>query len=152
MCSSDLKYHYTFGMEYFDDPYELASYDSHKAAVDALEKNLAAGVAGVTKVYRLDLSKDVTIFGVARKAPSEAELDMDETHIMKEIDFEELKATAYLPYEIMVDGKDVVALHMRFRAAVHFPDLKMMGSNSFMNLMASPNAIEKALAQVAGGE
>ncbi len=146
------KYHYTFGMEYFDDPYQLAEYKSHKEAVAALEKNLAQGVAGVTKVYRLDLPNNVTVFGVARKAPSEAELDMDEEHIMTEVDFDELKGTAYLPYEIMVYGNKVVALHMRFRMAVHYPDLKMMGSNSFMNIMPSPNAIQKALTAAAGGE
>lgn len=146
------KYHYTFGMEYFDDPYELAEYDSHRAAVEALEKNLAAGVAGVTKVYRLDLSNDVTVFGVARKAPSEDEKYMDENFIMTNVDFADLKGTAYLPYEIMVDGDKVIALHMRFRMAVHYPDLKMMGKNSFMNIMPSPNAIRKALAAAAGGE
>lgn len=145
------KYHYTFGMEYFDDVYKLAEYSSHKQAVDTLEKNLAAGVAGVTKVYRLDLPNDVTVFGVARKAPSEEDVDMDEKHIMSVVDFESLKGTAYLPYEILVDGNKVVALHMRFRMAVHYPDLKMMGSNSFMNIMPSPNAIQKALTAVAGG-
>jgi hypothetical protein len=145
------KYHYTFGMEYFDDPYKLANYGSHKEAVAAVEKNLDAGVAGVTKVYRLDLPNNVTVFGVARKAPSDAEIDMDETHIMGVVDFSELKGTAYLPYEILVDGNEVVALHMRFRMAVHYPDLKMMGQNSFMNIMPSPGAIQKALTEAAGG-
>ncbi len=145
------KYHYTFGMEYFDDVYKLAEYDSHKKAVDTLEKNLAAGVGGVTKVYRLDLPGNVTVFGVARRAPEDGDEDMDERHIMSVVDFAELKGTAYLPYEIMVDGNKVVALHMRFRMAVHYPDLKMMGSNSFMKLMASPNAIQKALTEAAGG-
>lgn len=144
-------YHYTFGMEYFDDVYKLAEYSSHKEALDTLVKNLAAGVAGVTKVYRLDLSNNVTVFGVARKAPTEADIDMDEAHIMGVVDFEELKGTAYLPYEIMVDGNNIVALHMRFRMAVHYPDLKMMGQNSFMNIMPSPSAIQKALTAVAGG-
>jgi len=146
------KYHYTFGMEYFDDVYELAEYDSHKAAVDALEKNLAAGVGGVTKVYRLDLPKNVTVFGVARKAGENGDEHMDEAWIMSNVDFEELKTTPYLPYEIMVDGNKVVALHMRFRMALHRPDLKMMGQNSFMNIMSSPKAIEKALRAVAGGK
>jgi hypothetical protein len=145
------KYHYTFGMEYFNDVYKLAEYGSHAEAVAALEKNLANGVAGVTKVYRLDLPKDVTVFGVAQKAPTEAEKDMDEKHIMSVVDFEELKGTAYLPCEILVDGNKVVAMHMRFRMAVHYPDLKMMGQNSFMNIMPSPNAIQKALTAAAGG-
>lgn len=146
------KYHYTFGMEYFTDPYKLAEYDSHKAAVDAIEKNLAAGVSGVTKVYRLDLPKNVTVFGVGRKAGENGDEHMDDAWIMGNVDFEELKTTAYLPYEIMVDGNKVVALHMRFRMALHRPDLKMMGSNSFMNIMPSPKAVEKALRAAAGGK
>ena len=146
------KYHYTFGMEYFDDPYELAKHGSHDQAVKAVEKNLAAGVAGVTQVYRLDLSNDVSVFGVSLKAPSEAEMDMDDANIMGVVDFEELKGTSYLPIEIIVDGNDVYALHMRFRMAVHYPDLKMMGKNSFMNIMPSPNAIQAALTAAAGGK
>ena len=146
------KYHYTFGMEYFDDVYKLAEYGSHKEAMAALEKNLGAGVAGVTKVYRLDLSKDVSVFGVARKAPTEADIDMDEKHIMEVVDFGELKGTAYLPYEILVDGNQIVALHMRFRMAISYPDLKMMGAHSFMGIMQSPAAIQKAFTAVAGGD
>ena len=146
------KYHYTFGMEYFDDVYELAEYGSHQQAVDALSKNLVAGVAGVTEVYRLDLGNNVTVFGVARKAPEGGDEHMDENWIMTNVDFTELKGTAYLPYEILVDGNKVVALHMRFRMAVHYPDLKMMGQNSFMNIMPSPKATEVALTAAAGGK
>jgi len=51
----------------------------------------------------------------------------------------------------MVTGNLVVALHMRFRMAVHYPDLKMMGENSFMKLMPSPEAIRKALTVAVGG-
>jgi uncharacterized protein (DUF302 family) len=145
------KYHYWFGMEYFDNPYELAEYDTHDEAVAALEKNLAQGVAGITKVYRLDLSDNVTVFGVARNAPGEAEIDMDDAHIMEEVDSGELKGTAYLPYEIMVYGNRIIALHMRFRLPVHFPDLKLVGSHSFMSIMPSPRAVQRALTAVAGG-
>ncbi len=143
------KYHYTFGMEYFDDPYELAEYDSHKEAVETLERNLAAGKGGVTKVYRLDLPNDQTVFGVSLKMPEGGDEHMDDAWVMSNVDFEPLKTTAYLPIEILVDGKEVVALHMRFRMAMHRPDLKMMGKNSFMNIMSSPKAIGKALETVA---
>ncbi len=146
------KYHYTFGMEYFDDVYKLAEYDSHKAAVAAIEKNLAAGAGGVTKVYRLDLPKGGTVFGVARKAGEGGDENMDDAWIMGNVDFEELRATAYLPYEMLVDGNKVVAMHMRFRMALHRPDLKMMGQNSFMNIMPSPKAVENALKAAAGGK
>ena len=52
---------------------------------------------------------------------------------------------AYFPYEILVRGTEVEALHMRFRMAVHFPDLNMMGEHGFTKLMASPGATEDAL-------
>ncbi len=146
------KYHYTFGMEYFDDPYELAEYDSHKEAVETLEKNLTAGKGGVHKVYRLDLPNEQTIFGVSLKMPEGGDEHMDDAWVMSNVDFESLKTTAYLPIEILVDGKEVVALHMRFRMAMHRPDLKMMGKNSFMNIMSSPKAIGKALETAAGGD
>ena len=154
LSAKDLrKYHYTFGMEYFDDVYELASYGSYAEAVAAVEKGLAAGEQGITKVYRVDLpGKQVTVFGVAMKAPANGDKNMDDQFQMEVVDFQELKGTAYLPYEVMVRGKDVEALHMRFRMAVHYPDLKMMGANSFMKLMQAPDAIEKALTETVGGK
>jgi hypothetical protein len=147
------KYHYTFGMEYFDDVYKLASYGSHAEAVAAVEKGLAAGEQGVTQIYRVDIpGKQVTVFGVAMKAPANGDQNMDDKFQMEIVDFQELKGTAYLPYEIMVKDNEVEALHMRFRMAVHFPDLKMMGQNSFMKLMKSPDAIHKALTETVGGK
>ena len=76
---------------------------------------------------------------------------MDDTFIMTEIDFKDVRSTAHLPYEILVTGEEVEALHARFRIAINFPDLSMMGSNSFMNIMPSPDAIKEALTQTAGG-
>jgi len=146
------KYHYTFGMEYFDDIYELAEYDSHEAAVMAVEKGLAAGAGGVTKIYRLDLPKGGTVFGVALKAGENGDKHMDDTWVMSNIDFEDPRSTAYLPYEMLVDGKKVVALHLRFRMALLRPDLKMMGKNSFMNVMPTPKAVYRALTAAAGGK
>ncbi len=146
------KYHYTFGMEYFDDVYELAEYDSQKEALATLEKNLAAGVAGVTKVYRLDLPKGGTVFGVARKESDGGNEKMDDAWIMGNVDFENPSATSYLPVEILVENGKIVALHMRFRMALHRPDLKMMGQNSFMNIMPSPKAVGVALKAAAGGK
>jgi hypothetical protein len=147
------KYHYMMGMEYFTDPSLLAEYGSYEEAIKAVEAGLAAGKAGVTKVYRVDVTgKEETVFGVAMKAPTEADKAMDDKYIMSEIDFRDIKSTAHLPYEMLVDGKKVYALYARFRIAISFPDLSMMGSNSFMNIMSSPEAIRKALAKTAGGK
>jgi len=148
------KYHYTFGMEYFDEPNELASYNSYKEAVATVEKNLAAQKGGTTRVYRIDIpGSKQTVFGVSMVAEGETSNKyMDEAYIMGVIDFKALRSTAHLPYEILVRGSGVEALHARFRIAINFPDLSMMGSNSFMNIMPSPDAIKESLTLAAGGE
>lgn len=145
------KYHYMVGMEYFDEPSELAEYGSHEEALKAVEAGLAAGRNGVSKVYRIDIpGKKEAVFGVAMK--SDTEKSMDDHYIMSEIDFKDVKSTAHLPYEMLVSDKKVYALYARFRIAISFPDLSMMGANSFMNIMSSPEAIRKALTLAAGGK
>jgi hypothetical protein len=143
-------YHYMFGMEYFDDQTLLNKFVDHKSAVDTVEKNLARGVMGITKVYRIDIpgTEDV-IFGVAMNGKKGGGDDQDDTFIMNEIDFKDIRSTAHLPYEILVSGDKALALSARFRIAINFPDLAMMGPNSFMNIMGAPDAINKALSSVA---
>ncbi|HED35783.1 MAG TPA: hypothetical protein ENJ08_16440 [Gammaproteobacteria bacterium] len=144
-------YHYTFGMEYFDEPLELNSKGSHSEMVAEVEKNLSAKLGGVGQVYKIDIpGTEQTLFGVSMKAPGEGKKFMDDAYIMNEIDFKPLRSTAHLPYEILVNGKEAEALHARFRIAINFPDLAMMGDNSFMNIMSSPDAIAAALSAVAG--
>ena len=153
LTSKDLrKYHYMFGMEYFDDPSELAEYDSYDEAVAAVEKGLAEGLGGATKVYRIDIpGKDETVFGVAL---TDAGCSGDE-YIMSRVDKEAIRSTAHLPYEILVSDGDVYALYARFRIAISYPHLPMIQSDTgatFFNIMCSPNAIEEALIKAAGGE
>lgn len=143
------KFHYMFGMEYFDEPSTLAEYGSHEEAMKAVEANLAAGKGGVTKVYRIDVpGKKESVFGVAMKGGDKY---MDDKYVMGVIDFKEIKSAAHLPYEMLVTGNKVIALYARFRIALNFPDLKMAGQNSFMKIMESPEAIRKALVVAAGG-
>ena len=146
-------YHYTFGMEYFDEPYSLAEYDSYEQAVAAVEKGLAAKAGGATKVYRIDIpGKKQTLFGVGLSGEKTGNKYMDDTFIMSEIDFKDVRSTAHLPYDVLVTGEEVEALHARFRIAINFPDLSMMGDNSFMNIMPTPDAIKAALTKTAGGK
>ncbi len=149
MTASELrKYHYMFGMEYFTDPSVLATYGSHEEALNTVEKGLASNKVGVSRVYRVDIpGGQESVFGVGMKAPSEAQKYMDDRFIMSEIDFRDIKSTAHLPYELLVSGDKVYALYARFRIAIDFPDLAMMGSNSFVNIMKTPDAIESALKQ-----
>jgi hypothetical protein len=142
------KYHYMVGMQRFDDPSELGRFESYEAAVAAVEEGLAAPGDPLTLVYRIDLpDKQQTVFGVGMRATStaDAEVDIDAAHQLAVVDFEGYSKVAYFPYEVLVDGGNVEALHMRFRMAVHFPDLSMMGKHGFMKLMASPGATEDAL-------
>lgn len=140
------KYHYMIGMEYFNEPSVLAEYGSHEEAINAVEAGLAAGKSGVTKVYRVDVpAKKESVFGVAMAAATEENKYMDDTYIMSEIDFRDIKSTTHLPYEVLVSDNKVYALYARFRIAISFPDLSMMGKNSFMNIMKAPEAIRTAL-------
>lgn len=146
------KYHYTFGMEYFDEPLILVKGNREKT-VTTIETNLNNKLGGASKVYRIDIPGTTqTLFGVAMKAPNEGKKYMDEKYIMSEIDFKPLRSTAHLPYEILVTDKNTEALHARFRIAINFPDLSMMGDNSFMNIMPTPDAIKEVLTKVAGGK
>ena len=143
------KYHYKPMMPYFDDPYELGSFDSHEAAIAAVESGLAAEGDALTLVYRIDIpGKDQTVFGVGMKATNDDEDDIDEEHQLGVVDFEGYSKVAYYPYEILVDGTDVEALHMKFRMAVHFPDLSMMGKHGFTSLMSAPGATEEAFEEL----
>ncbi|MEE9422402.1 MAG: hypothetical protein V3V50_04525 [Gammaproteobacteria bacterium] len=146
------KFHYMFGMEYFDDPSELAEYDSYDEAVAAVEEGLAKGRGGATKVYRIDIpGKKETVFGVGL---SDSGCSGDE-YIMSRVDKSPVRSTAHLPYEILVSDGDVYALYARFRIAISYPHLPMIQSDTgatFFNIMCAPNAIEEALINAAGGE
>jgi hypothetical protein len=153
LSSGDLrKYHYMFGMEYFDDPSELAEYDDYDEAIAAVEKGLSEKRGGASKVYRIDIpGKDETVFGVAL---GDAGCSGD-AYIMSRVDKGEIRSTPHLPYEILVSDGDVYALYARFRIAISMPSLPMMQSDTgatFFNIMCAPNAIEEALVKTAGGE
>ena len=148
LSADDLQgYHYMFGMPYFDEPDMLVNHKSYDKAVSQVLAGLTAKKQGVSKVYRIDITgKKQTVIGVAM-----TEGESSDTFIMNEVDFKDTRATAHLPYEILIDkdGK-VYALNARFRIAASFPDLSMSGDNSFMRIMGSPDAITEALSAASG--
>jgi len=154
LTADDLrKYHYTVMMEYFDDPSELAEYDSQAEAVKAVEDSLATGLGSTAKVYRVDIpGKDETVFGVALKGADADDCSGDE-FVMSRIDKDDPRSTAHLPYEIVVSDGVAYALYARFRIAINWPHLPMVASKTgatFMNIMCSPGAIEEALIKASG--
>jgi len=152
LTPDDLRdYHYMITMEYFSDPYELGTFGSHEQALTSLAVGLAAHKGGCYEVYRVAIpGRQETVFGVSLRQGPKGDRYADDQYQMGVVDFKPLKETAYLPYEILVTGDKVRALHMRFRMAVNFPDLSMMGAHSFMTLMSAPDAMKKALSACTG--
>ena len=156
LTAEDLrKYHYTVMMEYFDDPSELAEYDSQEEALKAVNDSLAAGLGATAKVYQIDIpGKDESVIGVALKGKDADDCSGDE-FIMSRIDKATPRSTAHLPYEIVVSDGTAYALFARFRIAINWPHLPMVASETggtFMSIMCSPGAIEEALIQASGEE
>lgn len=132
--------------ERFDEHFELVSYDSHEEAVAKVEEGLAAGKAGTSKVYRIDIpGKEQTLFGVGLTRECSGD-----KYIMERIDFKDMRQTGHLPYELLVTGGDITAQAGRFRIAINFPDLGMVGSHGFTSIMCAPDSIRQALAEAAG--
>ncbi len=137
------KYHYKIFMPYFNNQILNAKFDSHDTAIKTVEANLAKKVGGVSKVFRVDLGNKQTLIGVRlTKGCGGDKL------VMSRIDKKALRSTAHLPYEILVTDKKVVALPAKFRIAISFPSLSMLGSNSFYSIMCAPGSISKALSKV----
>ena len=156
LTAKDLgKYHYTVMMEYFDDPSNLAEYDSQEEALKAVNDSLAAGLGATSKVFQIDIpGKDESIIGVALKGKDADDCSGDE-FIMSKIDKASPRSTAHLPYEIVVSDGTAYALFARFRIAINWPHLPMMASETgatFMSIMCSPGAIEEALIEASGEE
>lgn len=145
------EYHYKWLMPYFTDTLDLASYGNQKDALNKINAIFKQNKTGVSKVYEVSLpGKEETVIGVAMSGGNNNDCSGDQ-YIMSRIDFKDLKSTGHLPYEIVISGGKVYALPAEFRIAINFPDLSMMGSNSFASIMCAPDSIKAALAATAGG-
>ena len=153
VTAKDLRdYQYKWLMPYFDDPLDLADYGNQQIAIEKVEAILLNNKVGVKKVYRIDIAgKEETVIGVSMAGLANLDCSGDK-YIMNEIDFKKLKSTGHLPYEVVISKGKVYALPAEFRIAISFPDLSMMGSNSFMSIMCAPLAIQEALTIAVGGE
>jgi hypothetical protein len=145
-------YNYTFGLEKFSDFYELATHSSYSDAVEKVEAGLRKRYMGISKVYRVDIpGKQQTVFGISLNSDVKAHPFMNDKYLMDIMDFRPLKRLPYLPYEILVNGKQVLAPHAHFRLAVYFPDLPMFGIHGFGRLMDLPYQFEEFFTKLVGG-
>jgi hypothetical protein len=141
------KYHYTTGMEHFDEWMELADWDDHASAVAKVDGALAENSGGVHQIYKFKISDSQVMYGLKL-----TEGVAGDEKLLGFTDCLGYHHTAHLPYEMLVKDGSVLGLAPRFRIASSFPDLKMVGSCSFMGIMQSPDEIKKALIQAAGKE
>lgn len=134
------KYHYMFGMPYFDETRELASFDSYEGAVAKIDESLKTGKPDVKLVYGYEVpGTKLKLYGIALSGSK------GEGNFMPKIDINSPKHTAFLPYEILVKGNEVHMLHGRFRIALSFPDLTM---GTFTKIMSTPGDIEDLMKQL----
>ncbi|MGC9385894.1 MAG: hypothetical protein ACP5D0_03025 [Hydrogenovibrio sp.] len=142
------EYHYKFMMPYFDDVDEIQSFDSYQEGVNTIEAGLKAGRGGATQVYRIDIpGKQMTVFGVAL-----SQTEGSDKNILAQIDGAGHSHAAHLPYEVLVNGDKALALNGKFRIAINWPSLSMMGSGSFMSIANAPDGIMQSLEIVAGAD
>lgn len=137
-------YRYMVGMERIDSPKnKLTEAESFDAAVKTIRDNLNKKVADTSKVYEVVIpNKQLAVFGVAFNDPKTGDAAW-----MKAI--EQPETTAAVPYEIFVLGKEIHALHARFRLAVSFP---ATGMGTFMRISHIPGEIHDTLSEVAGAK
>lgn len=147
------EYNYTFGLEDFYGHLELADHGSHDKAIREVEKGLANNDFGIGQVYKLKIpGKQQVVYGLSLQADVDEEKFLSDEFVMSVIDHQDPRRTSHLPYEIMVNGSDVFALHPHFRLAVQFPDLRMFGEHSFGKLMDLPYVYEEFFIQAVGGQ
>ena len=146
-------YNYTFGLEDFYGFYDFVDHGSHARAVREVEKGLANNKFGIGQVYKLRVpGKQQVVYGLSMQADPESEKFLNDEYVMQILDHKPLRRTPHLPYEIMVNGSKVIAMHAHFRLAVQFPEMRMFGSHSFGKLMDLPYVYEEYFTQAVGGK
>lgn len=133
------KYHYMFGMEYFQDVVTLTEFSSYDVGKSIIRSKLSKG--GDTKlVYSIEIpGQKATLYGIALSG------EKGEEHFLPIIDGGSPKHTAFLPYEILLMDNVAVMLHGRYRIALAFPDLTM---TTFGKIMSTPGDIEGLMRSV----
>ncbi len=134
-------YQYMIMLPEFEDHDKLAKFDSHKDAVDTVNKNLASEKYKLTKVFEVVVpGKEEVLIGVGI-----AEGDGGDKDLMPIVDKGELKHTAYMPYAVLISGNKVYSQAGKFRIASSFPDL---GMGTFMKISGAPGDIKDSLKQL----
>ena len=130
-------YHYRVMMPYFNDPIELETYTSFEEGLAQIQGKLVTSTK-VKLVYKqVYTEQEVAVFGLAF-----TDVEEGEPMYLPIIGESHLSA---LPYEIILQGKEVIMLHGKYRIALYWPELTM---RTFMKIMSTPNDIEDAFEEI----
>jgi len=132
------EYHYMMFMPYFKDRKVIGRFDSHDEAVKKVAAALADKDSDMAAVWQVRIDEQQTLFGV-RLHGGKWKAGMK--GIMDKIDIGTPKATAALPWELLVSGAELVYLPGKFRIAIMFPDLTM---NTFMKISDVPDNMDES--------
>ena len=140
MSAKDVgRYHYMFGMEYFEDVVELTEFSSYSVGKSIIESKVSKG-GDTNLIYSYEVpGQDLKLYGIALMG------ETGEEHFLPIIDIGAPKHTAFLPYEILLMGNTAVMMHGRYRIALAFPDLTM---TTFSKIMSTPGDIEDLMRSV----
>jgi len=129
------EYHYKVMMPYFDDPDELEEFDSFEEGLTVIRNNLAAKKGNTLKVYEMIIpDKKIAVFGVGL-----LDKEIGEANFLPIIGEDHIAA---MPYEIILQGKEVTSLAGKYRFALYWPELTM---GEFMKIMSTPGDVEDML-------
>ena len=132
-----MKYHYKVMMPYFDDPVELETYASFEEGLAHIQSKLTSSLTVVKVFEQIHSEKQVAVFGLAFNDAEEGEAKylpiIGQSHL------------AALPYEIILQDKEVSMLHGKYRIALYWPELTM---GTFMKIMSTPGDIKGAFSTI----
>lgn len=144
-------YQYAFGLETFVDPVDLGSFRGFSSADRQITERVESGELGTDLVYRVEIpGKNQIVYGVAMQTEDP---NAHGAALVQAVDHDAPRGYAFLPYPILLDGNVAETLNLRFRMALFFPDLPMMGGEaSFFKLRSAPDAINDLLISVVDGK
>jgi hypothetical protein len=126
------KYHYKIMMPYFKDPVELNSFESFDDGIKIIRENLQNNLGNTKLIYeQIFTDKKTAVFGIGLLDQKDGE-----KHFLPIIGEEHIAA---MPYEIILQDKEVTMLHGKYRFALYWPELTM---STFMKIMSTPGDVE----------
>lgn len=126
------KYHYKVMMPYFVDPIELEEYESFNEGLEFIRNKIKAHSKDLKLVYEVvSMENQTAVFGFGLSNP-----ETGEAHFLPIIGERNIAA---LPYDLILQGKEVSMLHGKYRFALYWPELTM---GTFMKIMSTPGDVE----------